>query len=448
MISRLTPSTLRGRLALLALVTTALWVALLTVVFNVALKSELRQQADDLLRTRAAAASATVDIASDGSITVRDPGNDGALDTGIWIYRGTTVLERPAAPAALQTQADAMAGKGSRFADISDPESDRFYALPLKPGGVQVATVVASVRLDAYQLTARTALAGSLGLALLLVGGVYLVTRAVIGRALRPVTAMSTQASMWSRYGTPQRFGAKARAAELTALAANLDQLLDRQAALLRHEQQLTAELSHELRNPLARITAETDWLTARARTVAELDTSHRSIAAAATQMQQICQTLLSEARQAPDATPGRCSVRDEALALAATSRKEHPQAPPVGVVGDPAYAGVAPQLLERMLSPLLDNARRYAVTGIVIECAWHPEGVRVFVQDDGPGVPEDVGEAVFEAGRRYPKDGDPHDGAGLGLPLARRLARAAGGDIVLAPSSRGARFEISLPPG
>src|SRR5437899_2454188 len=99
MIGRLTPSTLRGRLALLALATTALWVALLTVVFNVALGSKLRQQADDLLRTRAAAASATVDIAADGSVTVRDPGNDGALDTGIWIYRGATALERPTAPA-------------------------------------------------------------------------------------------------------------------------------------------------------------------------------------------------------------------------------------------------------------------------------------------------------------------------------------------------------------
>jgi len=88
MIRRLTPSTLRGRLALLALATTALWVALLTVVFNLALGSELRRQADDLLRTRASAASATVDIAADGSITVRDPGNDGALDTGIWIFRG------------------------------------------------------------------------------------------------------------------------------------------------------------------------------------------------------------------------------------------------------------------------------------------------------------------------------------------------------------------------
>ncbi|MCW2940763.1 MAG: hypothetical protein JWN00_3748, partial [Actinomycetia bacterium] len=52
-----------------------------------------------------------------------------------------------------------------------------------------------------------------------------------------------------------------------------------------------------------------------------------------------------------------------------------------------------------------------------------------------------------FEAGRRAdPQDG--HDGAGLGLALARRLARSAGGDLTLAPSAGGARFLLTLPPG
>lgn len=51
------------------------------------------------------------------------------------------------------------------------------------------------------------------------------------------------------------------------------------------------------------------------------------------------------------------------------------------------------------------------------------------------------------EAGRRA-HPGDGHDGAGLGLPPARRLARSAGGDITLASSSKGARFVVSLPAG
>ena len=68
---RLTPATLRGRLALLALATTALWVALLTLAFNVALGAILDQQADNLLRTRAAAVSDTVQVRDDGRLVVR-----------------------------------------------------------------------------------------------------------------------------------------------------------------------------------------------------------------------------------------------------------------------------------------------------------------------------------------------------------------------------------------
>ena len=94
---RRTATTLRGRLALVALVTTAVWVALLTTAFNLALDAQLRQQADGLLRTRAAAAATTVDVRADGVIRLREPVDDSALDVGIWVYRGTTAVERPTA---------------------------------------------------------------------------------------------------------------------------------------------------------------------------------------------------------------------------------------------------------------------------------------------------------------------------------------------------------------
>ncbi|WP_283468031.1 HAMP domain-containing sensor histidine kinase [Streptomyces sp. PH10-H1] len=442
------PATLRGRLALLALATTAIWVAVLTLAFNMSLDARLRQQADDLLRTRAMAVAATVEVQPGGQIVVREPTDDGALDSGMWIYQGTRAIERPKAASAFQARADALAGRGKTFADVSEPQLSRLYALPVMAGRHQVGTVVASVALDAYRITAQWALTGSIGLGLLLLGGVYLVSRTVVGRALRPVGAMSAQASEWSEHGTAHRFGADDRPAELELLAGNLDGLLDRQAAVLRHEQQLTAELSHELRTPLARITAETDWLTARPRDRAERRVSHEAIAASATQMQRICETLLSEARTDADRVPGRCVVGEVAGALARRSVEEHPQAPPVAVVGaEGTTAGVSAVLLERILTPLVDNARRYAVHRITVEYSPRPGGVLVAVTDDGRGVPAAVGAAVFEAGRRADPD-DGHDGAGLGLPLALRLARAAGGDITLVASDDGARFVVALPAG
>lgn len=449
------PRTLRGRLALVALATTAVWVTLLTVAFNLVLAGRMRAQADDLLRTRATAVAATLDVHPDGRITVREPGDDQALDVGVWIYRGSRALERPSAPAPLQRGADALAGRSKVFQDVTDPQDTRLYALPVTgAGGRQVGTVVASVDLDPYQDTARWLLAGSTGLALALPGGVYLVTRTVVGRALRPVGAMSAQAAEWSEHGAEGRFGEQGRPAELAGLAGNLDALLDRLAAVLRHERQLSADLSHELRTPLARITAETDWLTARPRAADEQRASLEAIAGGAAAMRQICEALLTDARagavRGGGAVPGRCSPAGVARALAARGAADRPDAPRITVGGSGATAGVSAAVAERILAPLLDNALRYAARAVAVHCAAEHGVLRILVEDDGPGVPRDLGAAAFDAGRRGdPADG--HDGAGLGLPLARRLARAAGGDITLddTPGALGgARFVVTLPKG
>ena len=90
------PATLRHRLALVALLTTAAWVAALTVLFNVALSNQLRHQADDVLRTRAQAALSTVDVSAGGTLTVRETANDAALDAGIWVYQGSEAIDRAA----------------------------------------------------------------------------------------------------------------------------------------------------------------------------------------------------------------------------------------------------------------------------------------------------------------------------------------------------------------
>ena len=110
------------------------------------------------------------------------------------------------------------------------------------------------------------------------------------------------------------------------------------------------------------------------------------------------------------------------------------------------AEAGVAPALLERILSPLLTNAARYARSRVTVSARRIPGAVRIDVVDDGPGVPETFGAELFQPGRRA-DPGDGHDGAGMGLPLARRLARAAGGEVSYDPRhAPGARFTVSLP--
>ncbi|MGW1412314.1 ATP-binding protein [Streptomyces sp. NPDC002403] len=454
---RLTPRTLRGRLALMALATGALWIGVLTIVFNLALDKRLHGQADDVLRTRAEAVAATVDVRPDGRLVVREPAEDRALDAGVWIFQGGEVIEKPpTAPAGTEARAARLAGRREVFGDTGSPGAWRLYAFPLDTPArqghppVQAGTVVSSVSLDPYRSTADTALIGSIALAVLLLATIFLLTRLVVRRALRPVTAMSEQATRWSAAGAPERFGAEGRPAELATFAASLDALLDRLAAVLRHEQQQAAELSHELRTPLARITAETEWLGARPRTAEQQETSLTAIADAASTMQQICDSLLSEVRTRNAHAPGRSRFPDIAHRLARRNAFQFPDAPPVTVTADgtrEVTIGVSQDVVERILTPLLDNARRYATRSVTLACAPGAGGITLYVSDDGPGIPPDFVASLFEPGRRaHPEDG--HDGAGLGLALARRLARAAGGDITLDPTAPGARFVVTLPTG
>ena len=84
----------------------------------------------------------------------------------------------------------------------------------------------------------------------------------------------------------------------------------------------------------------------------------------------------------------------------------------------------------------------RVTVTGRAVDV-----GVDLTVTDDGPGVPAEHRSGVFEPGRRAdPTDG--HDGAGLGLALAHRLAVAAGGCLELGENGPGAAFVVHLPAG
>jgi two-component system heavy metal sensor histidine kinase CusS len=265
---------------------------------------------------------------------------------------------------------------------------------------------------------------------------------------LRPVGTMTDQATQWSAVASAERFSALRRPAELARLGASLDALLDRIRAVLRHEQQLTGELSHELRTPLSRIIAELDWWQARPRSTAETEATHEVIAEAARSMRTICDTLLNDAREGTPPTPGAAEILPVLHRLAA--RLEAPVRVTVDVrdEGSPPEAGVQAALLERIVSPLLINAVRYATSRVTVTVRRESDGVRIDIVDDGPGVSESFAAQLFQPGRRA-DPGDGHGGAGLGLPLARRLARSAEGEVTYDPGhTPGARFTVRLPAG
>ena len=442
------PQTLRGRLALSALAVGSLAVLLLTVAFDLLLIHRLGTEADAVVRSRAEAAVATVAVRPDGTLELADAEGDIALDSGVWVYRGTDAVERAQGSQLLQDRADSLAGTSQRIVR-HEPDGARnggpateFLSLPLQLKGKQVGTVVAAISLEPYRRSTRVTVAGSAALDVVLIALVLLLGRLVAARALQPVEEMTRQAGQWSVGDSSLRFGRGGRPAELEELAGGLDQLLDRLSAVLRREQQVSAEISHELRTPLAGIVAETELFAARPRSAGEAVAAIDAIGGAARRMERILDTLLSAARVESTAARGRCDVRqvvEEAVANV-------PARVPVEVTGIASrpWAGVDPEVLERVLVPLLENAQRYAAHGVQV--AVHDAGlvVQVVVLDDGPGVPPGSEEAAFEPGRRLdPQDG--HDGAGLGLALARRLAVAAGGGLRCTAGPGGA-FTVELP--
>ena len=441
---------LRWRLLLVVLATVALVIAALVAGFNVLLARTLDGDARDLVRSRAAARVASLRI-DHGHLSVSEAPDSRSSDAYVWVFAGARPLERPNTGAAVDRTARGLAAGPARFVDVARSDT-RLYGTPVVAGGRRIGTVVAAVSLAPYEQTRKTALIGSLvfGAVVLLLVGVA--ASWLLAASLRPVVRMTRQAAAWSERELDHRFALGPPPDELTELAANLDALLDRLAASLRRERRFSAELSHELRTPLARVLAQTELALARERQPREyrqvLELVHRNAA----QLARTVDALVAAARYESGASRGSAdaeAVAAEAAAacrgLAAERRIDLKIAGPP----HPLRVGVDAELAERVLQPVIENACRYGSSRVLVGIERRDSTVLYTVEDDGAGVEKDERERIFEPGTRGSAgESNGNNGAGLGLPLARRLARSVSGDLVADASESGGRFMIRLPGG
>jgi signal transduction histidine kinase len=326
------------------------------------------------------------------------------------------------------------------------------YTLPVVSDGRRLGTVVAQVSLGPYQSTAQTALAGSAVLGALILLMVWVAAHVLISGSLRQVTRMTGQAEAWSVADSGRRFDLGPPRDEFSRLGATLDALLDRVASSLRHEQRFSAEVSHELRTPLAGVIAETQLALRHPRTPEERRAGYERVLASAKQMTRTLDTLVSATRVelgAPrgtgDATRAAQAAARGCAALARTRGVTVTVDEPEG----PIRIGVDDDVAERVLAPLIENGCRYGSSSVWIEVSRRDRAVLFRVRDDGAGVPAGDREKIFEPGWRGEHATTLHAaGAGLGLALARRLARAAGGDVRAAANGGGGEFAARLPAG
>jgi two-component system OmpR family sensor kinase len=441
------PAGLRDRLLAVVLLATVLALAATTVGFNLLLASRLDRTADDLLRTQVNTERAEIHVAH-GRLTVPDFPRAGAvIDEPVWIFAGHRALERPRHLLALDREAGALAGGPRRTVEVSH-RSVRMLAVPVRANGRQVGTVVAAVSMTPYRRARDVALVTSLLVAAALLLVVVVATRWVLTAGLRPVARMTAQAAEWSENDLDRRFDLGPPRDELTQLAATLDALLGRLAAGLRHEQRFSAELSHELRTPLSRMRAQAQLALADD-LPADQGEAWTAVLRSIDEMADTLDALLAGARADARQRPGVANARHAAEVVAERFR---PIAADRGVritvegTDGGLRAGVDPELLEHLLQPLVDNACRYAETAVTIAVGREAGRVVYEIADDGPGVREDERERIFEPAVRGTAGTAVREGTGLGLALARRLARAAGGSVEALECDEGACFAVRVP--
>jgi two-component system, OmpR family, sensor kinase len=440
------PLDIHRRLVLAVAVAVAIALAVLTAGFNVLLSARLERDADAVLRSRAEARLATLTL-DRGRLTVEDPLDDARLGQRAWVYdRRGPVLRAPGSAAVQRAVATLVASGDQGVQTVGDDV--KLLARPAFAADrrTRLGTVVVSVSRAPYESTERTALVATLVLDGILLVFVLLLASSTVTAALRPVGRMTAQAEDWSAHDPDKRFGLGPPRDELTALAATLDRLLDRVTASLRHEQRFSAEVAHELRTPLAGVRGAAELALRHPRPEAELRAALEDVVAGTERMSRVVDTLVQAARADARTTAATGDIGGVATSVVEAHRAAAEERGVALDVRLPAHAlrvGTEEALAAQILGPVVENAIRYGRSRATVAVSAERDGVLLLVSDDGPGIGADEAEAVFAPGSRG-RAGGAVAGAGLGLSLARRLARAAGGDVVAAAGG----VAVHLPAG
>jgi signal transduction histidine kinase len=271
------------------------------------------------------------------------------------------------------------------------------------------------------------------------------------GRAVRPIDRVRAVAEDIEVSDLSRRIGLDRGPTEVVSLAASFDAMLDRLEHAAETQRQLIEETSHELRTPLSVLATNAEVLLTHPEPTVEVYRQglERSRTAAA-RLQTTIDELLVDARgrartidrQPADLMAIAHGVIDDTRALDAT------QVIDLSITGPPtAVCSLDEPTVRRAISNLVDNAIRYAPAGTAVEVDIEitESQARVLVTDHGPGIPPDEQDHIFE---RFWRSRSDTPGTGLGLPIAKQIALAHGGNLTVrspGPAGDGCVFELTL---
>jgi len=286
-------------------------------------------------------------------------------------------------------------------------------------------------------------------------GVLVVVGLATLWFSRRLVRPLDTLAMTAQKFGAGD-IGARARLHrddELGDVGRAFDDMADRTSALISSQRQLMADVSHELRTPLARIRVA---LELAAEDPAAAKDVLADVGTDLDEIDQLIEDILTTARLDNDPAAVKrepISVAELADRAVARFTARHPGRTLERTVDDGECAiECDPVLLRRALDNLLDNAAKYSEPTAPVKFEVHPNGTAVdfAIVDKGVGMSKEeldrAGTPFWRAdGSRARRTG----GVGLGLALARRIARAHGGDVSLdSAPGRGTTARLHIPLG
>jgi two-component system sensor histidine kinase ChvG len=279
-----------------------------------------------------------------------------------------------------------------------------------------------------------------------------LLVSATIARPLRTLRE-EANALLDGRGRLRGRFTASDRQDEIGHLTRALDQLTRRLDGHLRFTESFAADVSHELKNPLATIRTTTEMLVE-----VEGSEDRRRLAGVAQREVARMERLLSGMREITEidahleAEPSETVDLEPLLRQVVESVRLREGRTAVELIAaSPVRVSASPERLTQVLGNVLDNAASFSPPGGRVAVTLDQEGgaARVTVEDQGPGIPDAHLDRIFERFFSY-RPGEARNGhTGLGLAIVKAIVEGYGGSVAAYNRPEGgARFEIRLPAG
>jgi signal transduction histidine kinase len=291
-------------------------------------------------------------------------------------------------------------------------------------------------------------------------GGTFLALLAGLAtaqRAMRPVAELSDAAREIERTRDPSRRiphpEAEDEVAELArtleGMLAALDGARNHTEAALARQREFVADASHELRTPLTSVLANLELL-AEELEGEQAETAHAALRSTRRMRRLVGDLLLLARADADRVQPQRATDLADVVTEAAAELGPVAEDHELSIDPEPAVVAGVRDDLHRLALNLIENAVRHTPPGTRIWASTSTDNgdAKLVVQDDGPGIPAELHDHLFERFIRGGRDGGR--GSGLGLAIVRAVAESHGGTVALerptTPTGRGTRFVIRIP--